>query len=139
MVIAALAAQPQEQLDSIQIKTGDCDTCGMKGTAGSIDLIFCGSSGCCNTDYFDEKYNFERNSITSFSGKQLGECNLFDLGLETNEFGLTMVITHRGTDDIKIDNIHALTTSGFFKCHFIRTLTGTGSETVSGCRFNPYI
>merc|ERR1712142_872858 len=139
LCLASVAVASDEYIDSVQIKTADCLNCGMNGLFGQVSLKVCGAYGnCCNTGQLDNvgEDDFNRNTISSFDFERLGGCKGFDLAGQTPA---SMTLFHTGSDGWKPDFVAVLTTHGFYKCQFSKTLDGTDKEVGHACAFKPYL
>jgi len=97
LAAVAAAAYPN-RITSVQVYTSDCFLCGMN-MFGRISLEVCGYGGvCCNTGKLDNlgKDDFNRGTISTFTGSNLGKCNNFDLRSYTSRSQISMKITHSG-------------------------------------------
>merc|ERR1712150_8214 len=67
----------------IDVKTSDCDECGMT-FLGQLSAKLCGSGpgACCVAENLDNIFgdDFNTGELSSFTGSNIGECNGFDLG-----------------------------------------------------------
>merc|ERR1712212_754244 len=123
LVVAAAAVFADEPLliiEEFQMKIADCVDCGMSGAGGSgIQVSIMGENGGCRSGFTGESVNFERNTVASIVGEDLGKCNHFGLSLgDQIEEGPAFVVTHRGTDDISIKEVTIVTSGAKFTCEF---------------------
>merc|ERR1711931_338767 len=86
-------------IQSVEVFTDDCNDCGMT-FLGRVELLVCGvNNKCCSTGILDDptQDDFNRGTISTFSGDLLGECNHFDLAKSTPN-QIYMKLSHHGTD-----------------------------------------
>merc|ERR1712240_44122 len=82
----------------VEVFTSDCFQCGMSAL-GKISLDIYGQAGKhCTTGLLDNigKDDFNRGTISTFTGATIGHCNGYDLAKTKNE--ISMKITHSGSD-----------------------------------------
>merc|ERR1711974_426903 len=87
----------------VEVFTSDCFQCGMSAL-GKISVDIYGQAGKhCNTGLLDNvgKDDFNRGTISTFTGATIGQCNGYDLAKTKNE--ISMKITHSGSDGGKFN------------------------------------
>jgi len=120
----------------VEVFTSDCFQCGMSAL-GKISLDIYGQAGKhCNTGLLDNvgKDDFNRGTISTFTGATIGACNGFDLGKTKQE--LSMKITHSGSDGGKFKWVQVFADHGHWECFFSSTLDNNQSEIGHGCKFS---
>merc|ERR1712042_72942 len=133
----AVAAASPNKIHSVQVYTSDCFQCGMS-VLGKISLEVTGYGGrICNTGILDNvgHDDYNRGTISTFSGSTIGQCNNFDLTSLTSSHDIHMKITHTGTDGGKFDWVQVFTDGGHYECMFSAKLDHGDSETGHGCQY----
>merc|ERR1712038_366644 len=118
-LFALVAVASANKIQSVQVYTANCYFCGMNPT-GRISLRVTGYQGrTCNTGILDNvgKDDFNRGTISTFSGNNLGECENFDLS-NTHSTDISMKLTHSGVDGGKFDWVQVFTDNGHYECFF---------------------
>jgi len=126
-------------IQSVEVYTDDCSDCGMT-FLGRIELEVCGHNAtdpfCCDTGILDDptQDDFNRGTISKFSGDLLFGCNHFDLKT-TTPATLRMRITHHGTDAGKFTVVKVITESHAYQCNFKRFLDNEDFEVSKDCSY----
>merc|ERR1712109_322255 len=124
----------------IHVKTADCDGCGMT-FLGQLSIKVCGQGQspaiCCvaaNLDDSDSN-NFEEGNEDVFQGKDLKECENFDLGNVVSADQFSLVLYHAGSDGGTFDFASVITDKGKeLVCRFQTFLDGSSWENGFDCQ-----
>merc|ERR1712112_571528 len=114
-------APAANKIRRVEVFTSDCFQCGMSAL-GKIGL-----------DNFG-KDDFNRGTISKFTGATIGHCNGYDLGKTMNE--ISMKITHSGSDGGKFKWVQVYADHGHWECFFSSNLDNNQSEIGHGCKFS---
>merc|ERR1712183_68179 len=107
---------------------------------GRVELLVCGANNkCCNAGILDDptQDDFNRGTISTFSGDLLGECNHFDLAT-TAPNQMNMKLSHHGTDAGKFTQVKVITESRVYQCKFHRFLDNSDTEISHECAYDSY-
>ena len=129
-------APAANKIRRVEVFTSDCFQCGMSAL-GKISLDIYGQAGKhCNTGLLDNigKDDFNRGTISKFTGATIGHCNGYDLGKTMNE--ISMKITHSGSDGGKFKWVQVYADHGHWECFFSSNLDNNQSEIGHGCKFS---
>merc|ERR1712142_193740 len=131
-----LALASANKIHSVQVYTSDCFQCGMS-VLGKISLEVTGYTGTCKTGILDNvgHDDFNRGTISTFTGTNIGKCNNFDLTSSTTSSYIHMKLTHTGTDGGKFDWVQVFTDGGHYECYFSSNLDNGQSELGHGCQY----
>merc|ERR1712064_144289 len=136
LVISISAISPADNINMIEIKTSDCEDCGM-GTFGEIRMQVCNSmSECCVTSSLDNSFenDFNKGAVDQFDEhSDLNQCDQFDM---KNSPGtqIRMTVFHEGSDGWSGDWVNVYTNEGQYQCQLSDFLDGDTSETGHDCR-----
>merc|ERR1712133_80983 len=129
-------ASASNNIHRVEVFTSDCFQCGMS-VLGKITLEVYGQGGrYCSTGILDNvgSDDFNRGTISTFAGDNIGNCNNYDLASTRND--ISMKITHSGTDGGKFDWVQVFSDNGHYECYFSSELDDGQSETGHGRTFS---
>merc|ERR1711962_1676677 len=133
LVVAALAisAINADRIFRIEIRTADCDDCGMSNTFGDLRMQICnGYKECCNTAELDNTFHndFEEGALDIFDDHDiLTQCDQFDMK-NSAASQIIMYLVHEGSDGYQADYIKVDTDTGYYQCNYMKFLDGDDSE-----------
>merc|ERR1712080_257884 len=123
-------------VNRVEVRTANCDDCGMSNTFGALRLQICNAfKECCFTDKLDVRFHddFDEGAIDIFEGHDiLSTCDYFDMRNSAPQ-SIMMSLNHEGTDGYQSDYIKAWTDSGYYECYFSKFLDGDDSEQGQDC------
>ena len=135
-VSAIISLSHADFIHKIDVRTADCDDCGMSNTFGALRMQICNAfKDCCSTSKLDVPFHndFDEGAIDSFEGSNiLNECNIFDMKNSSPKL-IQMSLYHEGTDGYQADWIQVGTEVGFYKCYFSKFLDGEAFEDGMNC------
>merc|ERR1712018_365642 len=103
LVIAFFAVNSiqADRITRIEVRTAECDDCGMSNTFGALHMQVCNSYvECCNTGKLDVPFHddFYEGAIDTFEGESiLHNCSTFDMK-KSPANSILMTLNHEGTD-----------------------------------------
>merc|ERR1712241_1453174 len=140
IAIFAVSAINADKINRIEIRTADCDDCGMSNTFGDLRMQICnGVKECCNTAELDNTFHndFEEGALDIFDDHDiLAGCDQFDMKNSAANT-IIMYLVHEGSDGYKADYVNVATDAGGveggYKCYFQKFLDGDDSEAGFNC------
>ena len=139
----------------VEVAIESCVYCGMSTAKGNISLSVCDWRGfCCDTGLLDNGNgtDFNKGTVNSFVGNEIGHCNGFNLSKTTSNISMTlshsgksksmnwyyyniMTISNSGQDDIRLAWVRVVAAMGSYKCYFKKRLAGMDFEDGFRCQF----
>jgi len=120
----------------IEVRTADCDDCGMSNTFGALRMQMCNSyNDCCFTSKLDEPFHddFDEGATDIFEGYSiLNECDHFDMR-NSDPTSIKMSLLHEGTDGYQANYITFYTDTSYYKCYFSKFLDDEDYEDGYNC------
>jgi len=138
LVILSFAASIAfaDLVDRIEVRTADCDDCGMSNTFGALRMQMCnGYNECCNTAKLDEPFHddFDEGATDVFEGYSiLSSCDHFDMK-NSEPTSIRMTLLHEGTDGYQANYITYYTDTHYYKCYFSQFLDDEDYEDGFNC------
>jgi len=125
-----------DRITRVEVRTAECDDCGMSNTFGALRMQVCNSLvECCNTGKLDNSFHddFREGAIDYFEGESiLHECSIFDMKNSPAD-SILIVLNHEGTDGYQGDYVKVYVDSGYYQCYFSKFLDNEDSEQGQNC------
>jgi len=137
LILFALAVSSiqADRINMLEIKTSDCDDCGM-GHFGELRAEVCNSMNeCCFTSSLDNHFtdDFNQGAVDNFAEHDdLNQCDQFNMN-NSPPTQIRVTLLHEGSDGWKGDWISVHTDRGQYQCQLTKFLDGDDSEDGQQC------